>query len=77
MFDLRPNLQHPPLLEAFRGLHFGFEQAICSLRGLEKSPPYEERQDGFSFELRAPHLIAGGKRRPLHAGHAGGKPYGE
>jgi hypothetical protein len=77
MFDLKPSLPHPSPLDTLRGLHFGFEQAICSLRGIEKSPPDDKRQDGFSFELIVPYLTAGGKRWTLPARHAGGKPYGE
>ena len=77
MFDLRPNLQHPPLLEAFRGLRLGFEQAISSLRGLEKNPPDEECQDGFSYGACVPHSAGDTNMRRLQVRHTGGKPHGE
>jgi hypothetical protein len=77
MFDVRPNLQHPPLLDVLRGLHISFEQAISSLRGLEKSPPDSESQDGFSCESRTLDLTAGATRRTPQVRRTGVKQHGK
>jgi hypothetical protein len=77
MFDVRPNLQHPPLLDTLRGLHISFEQAISSLRGLEKRPPDSEGRGGISCELRTLDLTAGATRRTLQVRHTGVKQYGK